>query len=90
MKLKAYLPSRRPLATPDLAALDGWRDVVRVANTPETFAAAVMAALTGGPIDVSGRLAAETWDAKAGEILSVMAETAGALAPHRTTTAAAA
>jgi hypothetical protein len=47
--------------------LDGWRDIVQVADTSEAFAAAIQASLAA-PVDhevVAARLAEETWTQKA-------------------------
>lgn len=67
IKLKEYLATGRPVVTTDFPALDGWRDLVRVAHGPDEFAAAIRAGLAS-PSDhraVLARLASETWDAKA-------------------------
>lgn len=67
IKLKEYLAVGRPVVTTDFAALDGWRDLVRVADGAEDFAAAIEAALAT-PFDVAvarERVAPESWDAKA-------------------------
>ncbi len=67
IKLKEYLATGRPVITTDFPALDGWRDLVRVADSADTFAAAIRASLAS-PVDyaaVLGRLANQTWAAKA-------------------------
>lgn len=67
IKLKEYLAVGRPVVTTDFAALDGWRDLVRVARGAEEFASAIEAALST-PFDVAAarqRVAPESWDAKA-------------------------
>jgi glycosyltransferase involved in cell wall biosynthesis len=67
VKLKEYLAVGRPVVTTDFAALDGWRDLVRVAAGADDFAAAIRAALEE-PFDAEaarGRVAPESWDAKA-------------------------
>ena len=45
IKLKEYLAVGRPVVTADFAALDQWRDLVRVANDPLGFAAAIRSAI---------------------------------------------
>ena len=67
IKLKEYLATGRPVITTDFPALDGWRDLVSVADTAESFAAAIQRALAT-KVDhakVLGRLASQTWAAKA-------------------------
>lgn len=67
VKLKEYLAVGRPVVTTDFAALDGWRDLVRVADGADGFAAAIRAALST-PFDAEAaraRVAPESWDAKA-------------------------
>lgn len=67
IKLKEYLAVGRPIVTTDFDALDGWRDLVRVATGAEGFAQAIRQALAQ-PHDAAlarARLAGETWDAKA-------------------------
>lgn len=67
VKLKEYLAVGRPVVTTDFAALEGWRDLVRVAEGPEAFAAEIRAALRE-PFDAEAaraRVAPESWDAKA-------------------------
>lgn len=67
IKLKEYLAVGRPIVTTDFKALDGWRDVVRVAEGPEAFAGAIREALAAkvDALSIGQRLAGETWDAKA-------------------------
>ncbi len=57
--------------TTDFPALDGWRDLVRVANDADTFASAIRTSLTQtyDPAPARARVAGETWDAKADLIL---------------------
>lgn len=67
VKLKEYLATGRPVVTTDFKALDGWRDLVRVAEGPEAFAAAIRAALVQ-PYDADYarmRVLPESWDRKA-------------------------
>ncbi|HUS95518.1 MAG TPA: glycosyltransferase, partial [Hyphomicrobiaceae bacterium] len=71
IKLKEYLATGRPIVTSDFQALDGWRDIVRVATGAEAFAEAIADAVREGEgygarrKCILERLAAETWDAKA-------------------------
>ena len=62
IKLKEYLAVGRPIVTTDFPALDGWRDLVSIANGPIDFANAIKIAF-GQVVDhdaVLARLAAET------------------------------
>ena len=75
IKLKEYLATGRPVVTRDFPALDGWRDLVTVADTAEDFAAAIRAVLAR-PVDHDGvlaRLADETWSAKAETLKAAIA-----------------
>lgn len=74
IKMKEYLAVGRPVVTTDFPALDGWRDLVRVAGDAETFAAHVRAALAEpyDPAPARARVAPETWDAKAESILAAV------------------
>ena len=68
IKLKEYLAVGRPVVTTDFPALDGWRDLVNVANTAEGFAAAIERAISDHGFDASrarARVALEGWDQKA-------------------------
>ncbi|HRD74733.1 MAG TPA: glycosyltransferase [Hyphomicrobiaceae bacterium] len=80
VKLKEYLATGRPVVTRDFAALDGWRDLVRTAATPDAFEAAVRASLTERrDIEaIAARLASETWDAKAALVLDALTDAAAA------------
>ncbi len=74
IKLKEYLAVGRPVVTTNFEALGPWRDVVRVADGGEAFAAAVVDALKE-PYDASGleeRIRAETWDHKATELADAL------------------
>ncbi len=67
IKLKEYLAVGRPVVTTDFPALEGYRDLVRVANTPRAFADAIRKALSE-PYNAEkarARIASEGWDAKA-------------------------
>jgi len=66
IKLKEYLAVGRPIVTRDFPALDGFRDLVRSADTAQDFAAAIREALAT-PYDAEPgriRIAAQTWDSK--------------------------
>ena len=70
VKLKEYLAVGRPVVTTDFAALDGWRDLVRVAEGADAFADAIRRALAE-PFDAEAaraRLAPESWDAKSDRV----------------------
>jgi len=64
IKLKEYLAVGRPVVTTEFPALDGWRDLVRVAGDAESFASAIDAGFVQPAPDVMARLFDETWDAK--------------------------
>jgi glycosyltransferase involved in cell wall biosynthesis len=71
IKLKEYLAVGRPVITTDFPALERYRDLVRVADTPRAFAEAIRSALDT-PHDASiarSRIASEGWDAKADYLL---------------------
>ncbi len=70
IKLKEYLAVGRPVVTTDFPALDHWRDLVRVAEGPEAFAAQIRDALANphDPGPARQRLASESWDTKTDEI----------------------
>jgi glycosyltransferase involved in cell wall biosynthesis len=74
VKLKEYLAIGRPVVTTEFRALDGWRDVVRVAEDAASFAAAIRASLAEGfnVGRVLPRLEKETWDAKADLVLNTL------------------
>lgn len=67
VKLKEYLAVGRPIVSTDFQALDGYRDLVRVADAPAEFVKAITQALER-PYDAEkarARVAGESWDAKA-------------------------
>ena len=72
IKLKEYLAVGRPIVSTDFPALEGFRDLVRVGDDAETFAAQLRAALTE-PYDAPealARVTGESWDAKAALVKS--------------------
>lgn len=83
IKLKEYLAVGRPVVTTDFPALAKYRDLVRVADTPRAFAAAIRAALSErhDASKARARIASEGWDAKAAYLAehleSVVRECAG-------------
>lgn len=67
IKLKEYLAVGRPVVTTEFGALDGWRDLVRIASGADAFAAAIRSSLDT-PHDAAlcrARVAPESWDGKA-------------------------
>ena len=67
IKLKEYLAVGRPVVTTDFAALDDWRDLVKVARGADAFAAAIRQTLSQA-YDAGAarqRVSAEGWDGKA-------------------------
>lgn len=79
IKLKEYLAVGRPVVTTDFPALEGWRDLVRIADRPGMFACHLDAALSQG-VDASfarARLRDETWDAKADRLAAALTTIGG-------------
>jgi glycosyltransferase involved in cell wall biosynthesis len=74
VKLKEYLAVGRPVVTSDFPALDGWRDLVRVADGADDFARQIRAALDTAhdPAPARRRIAAESWDAKTATIVAAI------------------
>ncbi len=72
IKLKEYLAVGRPVVTTDFPALDGFRDVVSVADDADAFALKIRHALmeSFGLAKARERVATESWDAKTDLILS--------------------
>jgi len=66
LKLREYLAAGQPVVSTDFPALAGYRDLVRVAATPEDFAAALRASLAdqGAPARRAA-VAGESWAARA-------------------------
>ncbi|MBU2581870.1 MAG: glycosyltransferase [Alphaproteobacteria bacterium] len=67
IKLKEYIAVGRPVVTTPFPALREWRDLVTVAEGPQAFAEAIRRAVGGtfDPVPGRGRVAGESWDAKA-------------------------
>jgi glycosyltransferase involved in cell wall biosynthesis len=78
IKLKEYLAVGRPVVTTDFPALDGLRDLVLVAAGPDDFAAKIRFALAAGhdAVVARQRIAAESWDAKADQVMAALREVA--------------
>jgi glycosyltransferase involved in cell wall biosynthesis len=84
IKLKEYLATGRPVVTTDFQALDDWRDLVRVAEGADAFAAAIRQALAT-PYDAGAaraRVAGESWDAKVDRLANALTALAGPAAHH--------
>ena len=76
LKLREYMAAGRPVVATDFPALDGYRDFVRIAEDPERFAAALVAAETENPKHRAARRArvsGESWDARARTIADLLA-----------------
>lgn len=74
IKLKEYLAVGRPVVTTDFPALERYRDLVHVADTPLAFADAIRSALDT-PYDATKartRIASEGWDAKADYLVETL------------------
>lgn len=71
LKLREYLAAGTPLVTTDFPALDGYRDLVEVARSPEQFAAAIRRAGAEGRQREGlrqDRVSGETWEARAQDV----------------------
>jgi glycosyltransferase involved in cell wall biosynthesis len=69
LKLKEYLATNKPVVVRDLPSTRPWADCLDLADTPETFARAVLSRLTTGlprsQEEGRARLASESWAEKA-------------------------
>jgi glycosyltransferase involved in cell wall biosynthesis len=85
IKMKEYLAVGRPVVTTDFPALDGWRDLVHVADDADAFAREIRSCLTEfyDPAPARARVASETWDAKAETILSAINDLGLAYTPSK-------
>jgi glycosyltransferase involved in cell wall biosynthesis len=75
LKLREYLAAGRPLVGTDFPALDGYRDLVRVAAGADGFAAALEAARLEPAergIERRARVAGESWEARAAEAAALI------------------
>lgn len=75
VKLKEYLAVGRPVVTTPFHELKRYEGLVRIASTPETFAASIRESLTTEvePTRLRQRVENETWDAKADAVLDELA-----------------
>ena len=71
LKLREYLAAGRPLVSTDFPALNGYRDLVRIVDSPRSMAACLEEARVEG-MDRAGarraRVASESWEARAGKV----------------------
>ncbi|MGB0683904.1 MAG: glycosyltransferase [Magnetovibrionaceae bacterium] len=71
LKLREYLSLGRPIVTTDFPALEGYRELVTVADRAEDWTDALIKACFE-PVEVLGKrrlaMASETWDARAEEL----------------------
>lgn len=77
LKLREYLAAGTPLVTTDFPALDGYRDLVEIARTPDAFAAAICRAEAEGRRRAHvrvDRVAGETWEARARQVEEMISE----------------
>jgi len=78
LKLKEYLASGKPIVGSPLKEIEKWQPFLKVAQTPEEWAAAIREALTEdrAPLlpDLYQRLAREDWSTKAQEFLQICLE----------------
>jgi glycosyltransferase involved in cell wall biosynthesis len=84
MKFFEYLAAGRPVVSVDLPALRPFADVVSLAGSAESFAAAIRAALDGQIAPLDDRLAlarAHTYDARTDRMLELLDRSEAAAAP---------
>jgi glycosyltransferase involved in cell wall biosynthesis len=77
LKLREYLAAGTPIVSTDFPALDGYRDLVEVAETPDAFVAAMLRAREEGrrrEHDRLRRVAAETWEARAQQVSDLIGQ----------------
>jgi glycosyltransferase involved in cell wall biosynthesis len=77
LKLREYLAAGTPIVSTDFPALDGYRDLVEVAATPDAFVAAMLRAREEGrrrEQDRLRRVAAETWEARARQVSDLIGQ----------------
>ena len=75
LKLREYLAAGRPVVTTEFPALDGYRDLVRVADAPEAMATALEAARAEGLVRVKerrARVADQSWDRRAADVAALL------------------
>ena len=79
IKLKEYLAVGRPVVTTDFPALGPFRDLVQVVRDAKGFATALREALANSydPATQRARVASESWDAKASDVLVALRGLAG-------------
>jgi glycosyltransferase involved in cell wall biosynthesis len=77
LKLREYLAAGRPIVTTDMPALDGYRDLVSLAGTPQAIAEALQACRGEGPNEPArrrARVAPESWAARVAEVESLLGQ----------------
>lgn len=75
LKLREYLAAGRPVVTTEFPALDGYRDLVRVTDSPQTMAEALEAARAEGLARVTerrARVAEQGWDRRAADVAALL------------------
>ena len=81
IKLKEYLATGRPIVSTDFPELRHYEGLVAIGNDPETFAAAVRAAITAPDAEVlkrgRQRIAEATWTSRASAALEELEGRAG-------------
>lgn len=81
IKLKEYLATGRPIVSTDFPELRHYEGLVAIGNEPESFAAAVQAAIQAPDEDVlrrgRERIAEATWTSRAGAALAELEARAG-------------
>ncbi|MBK8175957.1 MAG: glycosyltransferase [Rhodospirillales bacterium] len=76
LKLREYLAAGAPVVATDFPALDGYRDLVEVASTPEAFVAAIRRAGAEGRLRAAQRLVRvtdESWSVRARQVEEILA-----------------
>lgn len=81
IKLKEYLATGRPIVSTDFPELRHYEGLVAIGNEPESFAAAVRAAIAAPDAEVleagRKRIAEATWTSRAGSALQELVDRAG-------------
>jgi glycosyltransferase involved in cell wall biosynthesis len=77
LKLREYLSAGTPVVSSDFPALDGYRDLIALANGPEEFASAIIDTLND-PAKLRAqrraRVAEESWDNRARDVAELLSK----------------
>jgi glycosyltransferase involved in cell wall biosynthesis len=89
LKMREYLAAGTPIASTDFPALDGYRHLIEIGRTPETFVTALRRAGDEGrrrADERRERVAGETWEARATQVSDLLASLNPPCAPRNETT----